>query len=78
MGDHTHHSVLYTLSHGNEASQSHHDFEAPTQKGDQLTGKSHGATLYTGYKGLFQNLDLISVYSTLTTIGGKSNGEDRT
>ena len=29
-------NVLYTLAHGNEASQSHNDFEAPTQRETNL------------------------------------------
>ena len=77
--DITLHNVLYTLAHGNEASQSHNGFEAPTQRETNLQVSRMGQHCTLGIKvNSKKKLDLISVYSTLTTIGGKSDGEDRT
>ena len=67
--DITLHNILYTLAHGNEASQSHRGFEAPTQRETNLQVSRMGQHCTLGIR-LISDLELISEYSTLTTIGG--------
>ena len=72
-------NVLYTLPHGNEASQSHNDFEAPTQRETNLQVSRMGQHCTLGIINLFQNSNFdFSVQYTNHNWGGRSNREDRT
>ena len=76
--DITLHNVLYTLAHGNEASQSHSGFEAPTQRETNLQVSRMGQHCTLGKRIKFiVFLIFDSVYSTQPQLGG-SDTEDRT